>query len=407
MRNQTVIAVDQVSKKFCLDLKRSLWYGMTDIASDLMGRQPTPVLRKDEFWAVSEVSFALERGDCLGLIGHNGAGKSTLLKMMNGLIHPDKGEIRMHGHIGALIELGAGFNPVLTGRENVYTNGAILGFSRREIDHKLDEIVDFAELERFIDAPVQGYSSGMRVRLGFAVAAQMECDILLLDEVLAVGDIQFQAKCLNRIGEMRKSGTTIILVSHQKINITRYCNKVMLLEQGHQTFFGDTAQGMARYEASLAQQKRIASKHQTGNGSLNVRVLSMRLSHPDGRPCTHIQSGDPLLLMVDTALNAQEETAFRIEITIRDRYAILHQYSEDRLFSLHPEHSPTLTLECTFPQIPSNGPELYFTVTLWNRDFTELFDWREQVSVKVHPVERSTGLVHLPVRITTSPPPVE
>lgn len=404
MNNQTVIEVDQVSKKFCLNLRRSLWYGMIDIGADLIGRQVPPILREDEFWAVDDLSFSLDRGDCLGLIGHNGAGKSTLLKMMNGLIQPDKGEIRMRGHIGALIELGAGFNPVLTGRENVYTNGAILGFSRREIDQKLDDIVDFSELERFIDTPVQSYSSGMRVRLGFAVAAQMECDVLLLDEVLAVGDMRFQAKCLNRIGEMRRCGTTIILVSHQKINITRYCNKVMMLEQGRETFFGDTAQGMARYEAALARHNSSASKRQAGSGSMRIQVASLRLLHPDGRPCSHINSGDPLILMVDAGLHMESEAAFRVEITIRDRYTVLHQHSEERLFTLHPVEQPTLTLECAFPHVPSNGPELYFTVTLWNRDFTELFDWQENLSVKVHPVQRSTGLMHLPVQVTAKTP---
>ncbi|MDA0973020.1 MAG: ABC transporter ATP-binding protein, partial [Bacteroidetes bacterium] len=188
--NEVIITVDRVSKKFCKELKRSLLYGLQDILS--LGGGNTDELRKNEFWAVKEVSFELRRGDCLGLIGHNGAGKSTLLKMLNGLISPDEGSITIHGRVGALIELGAGFNPILTGRENIYNNGAVLGFSKSEIDAKLQEIIDFSEIEEFIDMPIQNYSSGMKVRLGFAVAANLEPDLLLVDEVLAVGDAGFR-----------------------------------------------------------------------------------------------------------------------------------------------------------------------------------------------------------------------
>ena len=152
-----------------------------------IGSFAPPNLRKDEFWAVRDVSFEVRRGECLGLIGHNGAGKSTLLKMLNSLNRPDSGRITMRGRVGALIELNAGFNPILTGRENIYNQAALLGFSKKETDAKFDAIVDFSEIEEFLDMPVQNYSSGMRVRLGFAVAAQMEPDILLIDEVLAVG----------------------------------------------------------------------------------------------------------------------------------------------------------------------------------------------------------------------------
>ena len=177
-----------------------MWYGVKDMGSELFGRRNSnpdkPELRPDEFWAVQNVSFELNRGDCLGLIGRNGAGKSTLLKMLNGLLKPDTGRIEMHGRIGALIELGTGFNPILSGRENIYINGSLLGFTKAEIDQKFDAIVDFAEIGEFIDMPVQNYSSGMKVRLGFSVAAQMEPDVLLVDEVLAVGDMNFKLKCI-------------------------------------------------------------------------------------------------------------------------------------------------------------------------------------------------------------------
>src|SRR5688572_2013798 len=213
MSAEVLVRVEGVSKKYCRDLKRSLWYGLKDTAADLVGRSSSDGLRPDEFWAVDGVSLELARGECLGLIGRNGAGKTTLLKMLNGLMKPDTGRIEMRGRVGALIALGAGFSPILTGRENVYVNGAVLGLSKREIDEKFDEIVDFAEIGDFIDAPVQSYSSGMQVRLGFAVASHINPDILLVDEVLAVGDAGFKIRCYNKMFEIRDR-TAIIFVSH-------------------------------------------------------------------------------------------------------------------------------------------------------------------------------------------------
>lgn len=244
--NEVLVKVEGVSKKFCRNLKRSLWYGVKDISSELFGVSSKGELRKDEFWAVNDVSFELRRGECLGLIGHNGAGKSTLLKMLNGLIKPDKGKITMKGRIGALIELGAGFNPILTGRENIYNNGAVLGFSKKEIDKKFDAIVDFAEIGDFIDTPVQNYSSGMKVRLGFAVAAQMEPDVLIIDEVLAVGDVGFRIKCLNTISQLVRK-TTVIFVSHSMPQIARICTDVLMLKTGNTLFHGSVGEGVEKY----------------------------------------------------------------------------------------------------------------------------------------------------------------
>ena len=198
MEQEVLVQVEGLSKKFCKSLKKSLRYGVQDLVGSIVGKQPTDTLRKDEFWALKDINFELRRGECLGLIGHNGAGKSTLLKILNGLINPDHGKVTLRGRVGALIELGAGFNPVLSGRENIYNNGAVLGFTKAEIDNKVEAIIDFAEIREFIDMPVQNYSSGMKVRLGFAVAAQMEPDVLIIDEVLAVGDVAFKMKCYKR-----------------------------------------------------------------------------------------------------------------------------------------------------------------------------------------------------------------
>ena len=260
--SDTLVRVSGVSKKFCLSLKKSLWYGLCDMGRELTGRRrgsgkqgsegdDRAGLRPKEFWAVNNVSFELKRGECLGLIGRNGAGKTTLLKMLNGLIKPDAGRIEMRGRVGALIALGAGFNPVLTGRENIYVNGSVLGLSRREIDAKLDEIIDFAEIGDFIDTPVQNYSSGMAVRLGFAVATALEPDILLLDEVLAVGDTAFRGKCFQRIGKLL-TNTCVVFVSHDQNQVSRICNHVLWLKNGHVEYQGDVQEGLGLYRRANA-----------------------------------------------------------------------------------------------------------------------------------------------------------
>lgn len=238
-----LIRADSVSKKFCKNLKRGLWYGVRDM---ILPSDSTH-LRQDEFWSVQNLSFEVRRGDCLGIIGHNGAGKSTLLKMLNGLIRPDAGRIEVQGRVGALIELGAGFNPILTGRENIFNNAAVLGFSKRETEARFDEIVEFAEIGDFLDMPVQHYSSGMQVRLGFAVAAQMQPDILLVDEVLAVGDIGFVLKCYNKMDRLL-ANSALILVSHNMAQVSRMATQLLVLEKGIPVVYSnDVADGITQY----------------------------------------------------------------------------------------------------------------------------------------------------------------
>lgn len=250
---EVLVKVEGLSKKFCKDLKTSLKYGVQDLFSNWWGNREERLLRDKEFWAVKDISFELHRGECLGLIGHNGAGKSTLLKILNGLIKPDAGKVIIKGKVGALIELGAGFNPILTGRENIYNNGAVLGFTRKEIDSKVEEIIDFAELREFIDMPVQNYSSGMKVRLGFAVAAQMEPDVLIIDEVLAVGDLGFVLKCFKTIDTLLPQ-TAIVFVSHSMPMVSRICSQIILMDKGKPAFQGkDVAKGIDNYYAQFSE----------------------------------------------------------------------------------------------------------------------------------------------------------
>lgn len=254
-----LVRVDRVSKKFCRSLKRSLWYGVRDILADVNpfarstdnqganDANPDATLRTGEFWAVKDISFELRRGECLGLIGRNGAGKTSLLKMLNGLVRPDHGRIEMRGRVGALIALGTGFNPILTGRENIYVNGSVLGLTKREIDAKLDDIIDFADIREFIDSPVQSYSSGMQVRLGFAVATAMEPDVLLLDEVLAVGDAAFRNKCYRRVVSLRKKAA-VIFVSHSMDQVARICDRTLVMSKGNVVSLGSVDGGVMAYE---------------------------------------------------------------------------------------------------------------------------------------------------------------
>jgi lipopolysaccharide transport system ATP-binding protein len=233
MENDIVIRAEHISKKFCKSLKYVMTYGAVDITKDFLNiKSRTETLRKGEFWAVDEVTFGLNRGQTIGIIGPNGSGKSTILKMLNGIYMPDKGKIQIKGRVGALIEVGAGFHPMLTGRENIYINGSILGMSKKEIDKKFDEIVDFADIGDFIDSPVKHYSSGMYVRLGFSIAVHCEPEILLVDEVLAVGDSRFYNKCTQKINQMTANNTSIVLVSHNMWLIKTMCDWVLLLGQG-------------------------------------------------------------------------------------------------------------------------------------------------------------------------------
>lgn len=244
---EILVSVQNVSKKFSMDMKSSLKYGALDIIKSTLGIKINKDIRPKEFWAVKDISFKLRRGECIGLIGHNGAGKSTLLKVLNGLYTPDKGQIVMKGKVGALIELGAGFNPILTGRENIYNNASILGFTKKDVEEKMDSIIEFSEIGQFIDMPIQNYSSGMKVRLGFAIAAHLEPDILIIDEVLAVGDLGFVLKCFKKIDELLPN-TALIFVSHSMPMVSRICNQIILMDHGMVKYQGDNiSDGIAQY----------------------------------------------------------------------------------------------------------------------------------------------------------------
>ncbi|MBP1927929.1 lipopolysaccharide transport system ATP-binding protein [Methanolinea mesophila] len=248
-----IIKVKKVGKKFRLG-QRASYSTFRDAISDTLKapfkkftNNPTVV---NEFWALKNISFEIEKGQVIGIIGRNGAGKSTLLKILSRITFPTEGEIEIHGRVGSLLEVGTGFHPELTGRENVYLSGSILGMKRKEIDAKFEQIVRFAEIEKFIDTPVKRYSSGMYVRLAFAVAAHLDPEILLIDEVLAVGDNEFQKKCLNKMKDVSRSGRTILFISHNMRAIAGLCDKCIMLENGILKKFGETNEVIEEYLSS-------------------------------------------------------------------------------------------------------------------------------------------------------------
>ncbi|MBC8401690.1 MAG: ATP-binding cassette domain-containing protein [Candidatus Marinimicrobia bacterium] len=247
MKSEYLVEVDNISKKFCRDLRTSLKYAIRDISREIAGKPMGTELREKEFWAVRNVSFVVKRGEALGIIGPNGAGKSTILKMLNGIFKPNSGFIRMRGRVQALIELGAGFNPILTGRENIFINGAILGISSSEIKKQLESIIDFAELSDFIDTPVVSYSSGMKVRLGFAIAIHMKPDVLIIDEVLSVGDHRFRRKARNAMAEMLNLDVALIFVSHNIHEVLGITNKALLLDKGETKIYDKTPVVCSKY----------------------------------------------------------------------------------------------------------------------------------------------------------------
>ncbi|MEK7448694.1 MAG: ABC transporter ATP-binding protein [Planctomycetota bacterium] len=274
--DQTVlIDVNKVSKRYCRDLKRSLWYGVRDVAKELMGQsQEEHNLRKDEFWGLKEVSFRLGKGESLGLIGRNGAGKTTLLKLIHGLIKPTGGRITVNGSIRALIALGTGFNPILTGRENIRISGAILGYTEKEMNEKFDEIVEFSEIGDFIDSPVQSYSSGMLARLAFSVAVHTNPDIMLVDEVLAVGDLNFAIKCYRKIVDYLKQGGSMILVSHNMYTIRTNCTRAIWLDQGTIKTAGETNEVCDTYELFAARTDKVISEQRYLDNTIEITEVN-------------------------------------------------------------------------------------------------------------------------------------
>jgi lipopolysaccharide transport system ATP-binding protein len=274
-----------------------MFYGIRDIGRNILGlSSQSETLKKSEFWAVDDVSFEINKGETLGIIGPNGSGKTTLLKMLNGIFWPDKGKITINGRVGALIEVGAGFHPLLTGRENIYINAAILGMTKQEVNEKYNEIVNFADIGDFINVPVKHYSSGMFVRLGFSVAVHSEPDILLVDEVLAVGDLNFHNKCMKKMGEISDRGTTIVFVSHDIPSVQRICKKCLFLNDGKLISNTQTNDVVNEYYKWVSMATSKPKKDISSKDEMQIRLSSFVVCNNQGEPKKIFETGEKILV---------------------------------------------------------------------------------------------------------------
>lgn len=344
---QPALRVQNVSKRYALGNTLSGSLNLTEtarrFAKSTMQKlrslvQPGSHLNEtNSFWAVRDVSFEVQPGEAVGVIGRNGAGKSTLLKLISRITEPTQGRIEIRGRIGSLLEVGTGFHPELTGRENIYMNGSVLGMTRREINSKFDRIVEFAEIGKFLDTPVKRYSSGMYVRLAFGIAAHLEPEILIVDEVLAVGDANFQKRCLDRMLELVRSGRTVLFVSHNMQQIPNLCQRAIMLERGQLIESGNAREVTQSYMDRLLQDTRtgdLSDKARTGDG--RAKFVRAGLVDGDGRPVSVFTSGDDLVLHMD--IDASEDLPdANILITVQNLYGtrLITGWSDESHFPIH------------------------------------------------------------------------
>ncbi len=398
MNDDIVLQAEGVSKKFCRSLKRSMWYAGLDVARDVAGIDYAhDQLRPAEFWAVNDISFELRRGECLGIVGHNGAGKSTLLKMLNGIVKPDRGRIEYQGRLEALLEVAAGFHPQLTGRENVYVIGAILGMSRRAIDAKFERIAAFADIDDFLDTPVKFYSSGMKVRLGMAVSLHTDPSILLVDEVFAVGDISFRAKCFNRIGELRQLGVSFLLVSHNPSLIGGYSNQVMVLDHGKIVALGEPESALDTYldimrSRQLQAGKLDAYSADTPNGTGRIRIVNFYFTNAVGARVQSISAGEPLKLSFEYEADQDFQD---IEVNARivtPADQVFLRLSNKLTGTRIDVTKGAGVVELSLPCLPANSSYLSLDVSIWSESRHELFDSCKDMHLKVEGCSRSNGI---------------
>lgn len=360
------VRCDRVSKKYRLPSGRhsalGLWSGRTD------------------FWALRDVSFDVCRGEAFGIIGRNGAGKSTILKLLSGITAPSEGEITIRGRLAALIEVGSGFHPELTGRENAYLSGSILGLRRRQITQRLPDIIDFSGIGSFIDTPVKFYSSGMYVRLGFAVAAHLEPDVLLIDEVLAVGDAEFQARCLRRIEDLKARGVTMILVSHDLGAVEQLCDRAMLLDRGTVLVAGSSGDVVTAYQrlAAGAEPAALASAPAvTDAEDPSLQITALTLCSVDGRAILSARSGDPLVASVGLRASMPFDD---IEVTLSiydfERGTLLVECTSRSHFSPLSLQTGESTFEFIIPELLLGPGRYTLGATVQKASAARLAAWR-------------------------------
>ena len=339
-------------------------------------RGESTIVSNETIWALKDVSFEVKRGQVVGIIGRNGAGKTTLLKILSRITEPTEGYAEIHGRVSSLLEVGTGFHPELTGRENIYLNGAILGMKRAEIERKFDEIVAFSEVEKFIDTPMKRYSSGMYVRLAFAVAAHLEPEILLVDEVLAVGDVAFQQKCLGKMGNVAKEGRTVLFVSHNMAAISALCSRACLLNNGKLIENGEVRSVIGRYLETIKSIVRVPLTERAdrgGNG--RVRFTDVRILNSNGEPVETVASGQNVRISIGyRAMDGSVLENVKVGIGIYSLMGTFLLYCSNELvgssFRILP---PEGRVSCTIPQLPLTPGQYYLNLSFLTNGI--LADW--------------------------------
>ncbi|GIU99205.1 MAG: ABC transporter [Actinomycetota bacterium] len=384
------IAVEEVSKRFRIYREKP---------TSLKARLLTARSRAEDLWALREVTFDVPEGSTLGLIGHNGSGKTTLLKCVAGILRPTSGIVRQRGRLAALLELGAGFHPELTGRENVYLNASFLGLSRRETDAAYEAIVDFAELEDFMDNQVKFYSSGMLVRLGFAVAVHVDPEVLLIDEVLAVGDEAYQAKCIEKIRTFQREGRTIVLVTHALDTVREICDRAVMLHHGRVHAIGHPDDVVREMRYVLLGQ--VDERFVPEEGTREAEIAEVRILRADGRAEGHVLRDDPLEIVVDVRANRRIDD-LDADFEILDG-ATNHPVLDARTSRAGVEIEPfdgRKRVRFLIERFPYNPGKYWVTIGLSSRRTGRLYHVQTQRYLfEVIDVPRVQERVHVPVRI--------
>ena len=334
---KSIIEVKNISKKYKITHQKG-YLALRDIIANCLKKpfeffkKKSNVTSKEDFWALKDISFDVKEGEVLGIIGRNGAGKTTLLKVLSRITCPTEGEIRLQGRVGSLLEVGTGFHPELTGRENIYFNGSILGMKKREIDTKFDAIVDFSGVEKFLDTPVKRFSSGMQVRLAFSVAAHLDPEILLIDEVLAVGDTQFQKKCLGKMEDVSKGGRTVLFVSHNMSAIRKLCKRTILLDCGKEVLDMDSETVISKYiDQNLIEGARVSARKFEGKvegiikkNNPTIRLKEICLTNQQGSLCNRFRSDESIVIGVSyECLTVVSDLRIVVQIVDEENRAIL------------------------------------------------------------------------------------
>jgi lipopolysaccharide transport system ATP-binding protein len=362
-----IIEVEHVTKEYQLGALSSFKDSLANLVRRLTGKPP---IERQRFKALDDVSFTVEPGEVVGIIGHNGAGKSTLLKILANVTTPTSGKVTVRGSIAPLIEVGAGINPELTGRENIYLNASILGIPKKTIRQKIDEIIEFSELEQFIDTPVKRYSSGMQVKLGFAIATSLDAEILIIDEVLAVGDLAFQRKCFDRMEELiKRQGKTVLLVSHNLRQIARICSRVIMLDHGKILEDGEPHSVCnVFYEYNnqkiVAQHRKGAQNQPRGNDLIRLEKVEILNRH--GNPVDTIHSGDPLSVRVLLEVKQKIEKPEVVIGTHTTDFVYLTANSTDTLPKWPDFDVGTHEITCTIPFFPVKGGVYCVRIAVFN-----------------------------------------